>query len=123
MKHPVCPAPRCDFGWVSVLESYVDRHCPEPELPEGSGPELDATRAALVLEWKGKRASTASTVYPCRECNGRLFMRWCGGHLAADHDREDCQECETPGQRRRGGKTLTLAAPTPPPVPPNPEEF
>lgn len=96
-----CTNPRCEGGWVQVLEGYVEREAPEPELPEGAGPEADAERAKLAVDWKCQRAAAANTWYPCRVCNERLFYRWQGGHLEKDHNREDCDTCVVPGQRRR----------------------
>lgn len=114
MSAAVCEAPRCEFGWVPVLESYVEREAPEPDLPEGDGPELEAERAKIIKDWEVRRGGMRNTWYPCKLCNPRTFMRWAGGHLAADHDRSDCEQCENPrGSRRKGGRTL--AEPTPPP--------
>ena len=30
-----CDNPRCEGGWVQVRDSYVERHAPEPDLPDG----------------------------------------------------------------------------------------
>lgn len=118
-----CPNARCEGGWIPVLDGYVERNAPEPELPEGDGPELDAIRAKLVMEYQARCASLSNTWYPCSECNKRMFFRWRGGHLDADHNREDCEECVVPGQRRRAGAPRSLT-PTPsgPPWPAGSEE-
>lgn len=31
---------------------------------------------------------------PCPDCRPALFIRWAGGHLAEDHDRLACPECQ-----------------------------
>lgn len=115
MSATPCTNQRCEFGWVQVLASYVDRHAPEPELPELAGPEYDEIRLRLVAEWKQRQASLRETWYPCKECNHRLFMRWAGGHLQPDHDRDECEQCQTPSSRRgrRREHTNSLAIPVP----------
>jgi hypothetical protein len=116
-----CTNKRCEHGWVQVLPSYADTHAPEPELPEGDGPEMDALRAKLIAEWHSRQASLRETWYPCRECNRRMFLRWAGHHLESDHDRTECEICETPrphSRRRRTEHTNSLAIPEPPPETP-----
>lgn len=112
-----CENKRCEHGWVQVLPSYADTHAPEPELPEGDGPELEALRQKLIAEWRSRQASLRETWYPCRECNSRLFRRWAGHHLESDHDRSECEICETPKphSRRRRERPNSLAIPEPPP--------
>lgn len=111
-----CGNPKCDNGWVAVGDAYVTRVAPEPTLPEGEGPEMDAIRKATVLAWQAQRAAAAETVYPCKACQPALFFRWCEGHLDPAHDRFECDDCDTPGhgRTRRKGTTRSLAAPTPP---------
>lgn len=40
---------------------------------------------------------------PCRDCNGRLFIRWLGGHLEPEHDRAHCTDetCRETAPKRR----------------------
>ena len=106
-----CDNPRCEGGWVQVRDSYVERHAPEPDLPDGEGPELDEARAQLVAEWNQRRAALANTWYPCPVCNARSFHFWREGHMDADHDRYDCEICDVPGQRPRRRETDDRPAP------------
>lgn len=105
-----CENVRCEHGWVKVLDGYVERMAPEPELPEGEGDEADAERERLTLEWTARVAALKNTWYPCGECNRKAFHQWRGGHWDPLHNREDCDTCVAPGQRARRTQPEPIAA-------------
>lgn len=89
---------RCDgSGWCTVTSGYAR------QLAKQVADARGITDDEIVTELT-KRYSHYLFVYPCRACNGRLFMRWVGGHLDPAHDRLDCedQDCQaTAGHRRQ----------------------
>lgn len=113
-----CTNPRCEGGWVKVQASYVEANAPEPDLPEGDTPEDEDNRAKIIEQWQLRRAALADSWYPCKECNQQAFYRWANGHLASDHVRHECPDCQTPAQRRaadRGHREPAPVGANPPP--------
>lgn len=101
---------RCEgTGWVQVQPAYAEQHlAPDLFTPEQ---ELDEAAAELARQRaERERAALASSVYPCRVHNARLFYRWAGGHLDPEHDRDHCPECTT-ATPRRGSRRRNYSPP------------
>lgn len=104
----LCGSPLCTCGkchgveWVWVTPSYPFTQVPDPTAELLAQIPAEA-HAALAAQVDLARRAAAASVYPCRACNSALFYRWRGGHLASDHDRADCPECQGAGvvPRRR----------------------
>lgn len=81
---------RCDAGWVTVSERYVNRM-----FPVKHDPEEEARQVVL-------RAQELSTVYPCKTCKPTEFHRWAGKHWEPDHEWWACEDCkDQPGRKHR----------------------
>lgn len=83
---------RCDGGWRTVTEGYVDRLAPIPTALD-LAPFTEEEQGAILYLNGVKRAALRDSVYPCSDCNSSAFYRWAGGHLEANHDRGRCLEC------------------------------
>lgn len=91
---------RCEFGWRFVDIEYANRLFPEPEaVKDVSIPEADRKRMEGV--WRARHAGALNSVIPCKECCGMLYERWAGGHLASNHDRSGCAECQEAKQTKK----------------------
>lgn len=101
---PSCRCGRCHgVAWVQVSPEYVRRHFPDhaPDLLDPLPPEA---AEYLQRQLELNRRAAANSYYPCRACAPDLFFRWRDGHLADDHDRARCPDCQGKGvaPRRRG---------------------
>lgn len=103
---------KCDHGWCSVSETFVEKSYPMPE-PDGM---TEAEHTEAVRQCQLKRSSARDTVYPCKTCQPALFFRWVGGHLEKDHERGSCDECsDRSPTRRRGRRRAPETEPDPEP--------
>jgi hypothetical protein len=77
------------LGFLTYLRSIIRR----PEILAYNDDAVHSCRCAdlrFVFNERGE-------VYPCSECNTRLWELWRGGHLRREHHR--CPECTPKGQR------------------------
>ncbi len=101
---PLCTCGKCHgVGWVWVGPRYPVEQVPDPA--ESLLAQIPAEAHAMhARQVDLQRRAAALSVYPCRACNSALFYRWREGHLASDHDRGSCPECQGQGvapRRRR----------------------
>lgn len=99
--NPLCTCGKCHgVGWVWVGRSYPLEQVPDPAADLLAQIPAE-THAELARQVDLARKAAAASVYPCRACNSNLFFRWREGHLASDHDRGGCPECQGTPRRRR----------------------
>lgn len=101
-------SPRCEGGWIPLTDATIEKQYPEPDYPTNDPDEATRLRA----EWLNARACARNTFYPCPECNRRAFHRWREGHWEPDHDRDECDTCDTPRSRSRRRAKVPARVPT-----------
>mgnify|MGYP001583052407 CR=1 FL=1 len=90
----------CDgSGWVDMGAAYAARM--GREHAESRGITLPDVVNTIAVSYERRY----EFFRPCRDCNGPLFVRWLGGHLAPGHDRSHCSDeaCQEMAPRRRHG--------------------
>jgi hypothetical protein len=82
------PCTKCDHGWITVGERYVETELALPDPSKEIVPDHEAWLAQ-------RRTALAATIYPCRQCRPAAFMRWAKGYPSVP------EEATTVVRRRR----------------------
>lgn len=87
---------KCDgTGWIPVTETWVvatAKMPPDPMLDaDEKSIEIYMAACSAVTE---RRQGLRNSVYPCKDCRPKVFLRWAEGHFDPDH-RTDCEECSS----------------------------